>query len=174
MAYCRQERTLGGVGFFGGRAGQACIFKEFCVMEGHANRGGNGGEQPLIGFGEAAFLIGGLNADDADDLAAGRNRHAKVRSGIAAHLFNAQPGAVTVHVFIDEQRLAGADDLRSEPGAERARPGFLAEGVRKLKHHGGAIEQRNVGNGRVKQVADLIANKLDQAVAIELRGQRLA
>ncbi len=74
-----EERALRGVGFFGGGSGVAGFFKELGVVEGDADGGGDGREQALIGFGEAAFLIGGLHADDADDLAAGRDRHAEIR-----------------------------------------------------------------------------------------------
>ena len=81
MADGGEERALGGVGFFGGGAGLAGFFKELGVVEGDADGGGDGGEQALIGFGEAAFLISGLNADDADDLAAGGDGNAEIGGG---------------------------------------------------------------------------------------------
>ena len=42
-----------------------------------------------------------------------------------------------------------------------------------MQHHGGAIEQRNIGNRRVEQIAHLVSDQLDQPILIELCGQRL-
>ena len=84
MADGREERALRGVGLFGGGSRLACFFKELGVMEGDADGGSDGREQPLIGFGEAAFLIGGLHADDADHLPARGDGNAEVRGGLAA------------------------------------------------------------------------------------------
>ena len=88
-------------------------------------------------------------------------------------LLDAQLGAIAVHVFVDQQRLPAADDLRSKPCAKGPRLRVFAIGVRELEHHGGAIEQRDIRDGRVKQVAHLVADQLDQPVFIQLRGQRL-
>ena len=169
-----KEGALGGIGFFGGGAGLARLFKEPGVMEGHADGGGDGGEQALIGFSEAAFLIGGLHADDADDLSAGGDGHAEVGSGLAAHLLDAQLGAVAVHILVDEQRLAGADDLRSEPDAEGPRLGVFAvacTGTASIMVARSSSD--DVGDRRVEQVAHLVANKLDEAIFVELRRKRL-
>ena len=68
MAYRGKERTLRRVGFFRRRSGLARIFKELGVMEGDAHRRRDCREQTLIGFCEAAFLVGGLNAYNADGL----------------------------------------------------------------------------------------------------------
>ena len=57
--------------------------------------------------------------------------------------------------------------------AQRAAIGIFAKGVREVQHHGGAIEQRNVGDGCAEQIAYLVADQLDQAILIELCGQRL-
>ena len=158
----REEGTLRGIGFFRRGASLAGFLEELGVVERHAHRRGDGRQQTLIGFGEAAFLIGGLHADDADDLAARGNRHSEVRGRTDGRSARCPPGTAAIHVLVDEQGLAGADDLRSEAGAEGARLRLLAEGVGEVEHHGGAIEQRDVGDGRVEEIADLVADELDQ------------
>ncbi len=42
-----------------------------------------------------------------------------------------------------------------------------------MEHHRGAVEQRDIGDRRVEEVAHLVADKLDEAVLVELRGERL-
>ena len=81
MADGGEEGTLGGVGVLGGGAGLAGVFEKPGVVDGDSHRGGDGRQQTLIGFGEAAFLVGGLHADDADHFAAGRNGYAEVGGG---------------------------------------------------------------------------------------------
>ena len=97
----------------------------------------------------------------------------KIRSSIAAHLLDAQLGAVAVHVLVDQQGLTCPDDLGSEAGTEWPRPRVFAKTIGELEHHRGSIEQRHISNGRVKQVSHLIADKLNQAVLIKLGGKRL-
>ncbi len=75
--------------------------------------------------------------------------------------------------FVDQQRLAGANDLRSESGAKGPRLRVFAIGVREVQHHGRAVEQRDVSDRRVEQVANLLADELDQRFLIKLRGERL-
>lgn len=174
VAHRGEERALRGVGLFGGSSCVACFFKQLCVVEGDSYGGGNCGEKALISLGEAAFLLVRLHADDTHDLPAGRDRHAKIGGSAPAHLFHAEPGAVDFHVFIDEQRLTAADNLRREPSAEGPRRSILTEGVRKLQHHRRAVQQRDVGDRRSEEVAYLIADKLDKVVLVELRGERLA
>jgi hypothetical protein len=106
-----EEGALGGVGLLGGGARAARFFKQFCVVESNADGGGDRRKQALIGFREAPFLIDGLDADDADDLAAGWDGHAEIGSGLAADSLHAKPRAVAFHILVDEQRLARADDL---------------------------------------------------------------
>jgi len=110
----REEGALGSIGFFGCGSCLARVFEEPCVVERYSDGCGDGGEEALIGFGETSFLIGGLDADDADDLAAGGNWNSEVRSGLPPDLLDAKFGAVAVHIFVDEQRLTCADDLRGE------------------------------------------------------------
>src|SRR6185437_3286760 len=127
MANGGKKRTLGRIRFFGNLSCLARFFKEVGVMEGDPDGGSDGGKETLIGFGKAAFLVGGLNTDHADGLAAGGNWNAEVGRSSPADLLNAERGAFPVHFLVDEQRLAGADNLRSEPGAEWPGWRILAE-----------------------------------------------
>src|SRR5262245_64958358 len=52
--------------------------------------GGDRGQEPCVCLAEAAFLIDALDADDADRLVAGKDRHAEVRLGDG-------PDAATFH-----------------------------------------------------------------------------
>ena len=42
-----------------------------------------------------------------------------------------------------------------------------------MKHHGRAIEQGNIGDGRTEEIAYLVPDQLNQAILVELCGQRL-
>ena len=155
------------------RAGLASLFKKLRVVEGDADCGSDGDKEALICLREATFFVNGLNADDTDDLAAGRDWNAEVRGGAAADLFDAHRGALAINVLVDEERLAGANDLRCEPDAVGAGLRALAMGVGKFKHHGGAIEEADIGDGRVEELANFFADELDEAIFVELRDKGL-
>ena len=91
-----------------------------------------------------------------------------------ADLFHTELCAVALHILVDEQRLTAANNLRRKPGTEGSRWSILAEGVGKLQHHRRAVQQRDVGDRRTEEVAHLIADKADEAVLVQLGGQRLA
>ena len=167
----RGTQPLRGIGLFGGRSRMACFLKQLCVVEGDANCSGNRSEKALISLSKTPFLLARLHADNTNDLSAGRNWDAEIGGSAPADLFHAEPGAVACHVLIDEQRLTAANDLRRKPRAEGARRSILTEGVGKLKHHRRAVQQRDVGDWRSEEIAYLIADKLDEMVLVELRGE---
>ena len=114
-----------------------------------------------------------MDADHSDHFAARRNGDAEVRSGGPSHRLDADLGAVAFHIFVDQQWLAGADDLRGQAPTEGSRFGLFAVGIGELEHHPVAIQRRDVGNRRMEQVAHLVTYKLDKAIHIKLAGEGL-
>src|SRR6185437_12233575 len=140
VAHRREERALRLVGGLGLRPGLARLGEKLRIADRDADTGGHRREQALVGRGEAAFLARALHADHADRLAAHRDRYAEVRLGMHTDLRRADRLRGVVDGMVQQQRLAGLDDLASEAFAGCERREVVAVRVWKADRAGGLVE----------------------------------
>ena len=96
-------------------------------MQCRARIGSDGGQQAQRVIGEDALLRGALHADHTDGALARFDRHAQIRKRFLAHKCCADLRPAFIEILIDEQRLAGLDDLAGQPFAEGKRFERLAK-----------------------------------------------
>ena len=134
-------------------------------------------QEPDVGLVEASFLGAALDADHADRLVFDDDRHAQIRLRLLAQ--PARADLVELGGTVEQQRLARAQDPRREALAVQdpvlGQPLAPLGVIRELDRAGGLVvkgEVDDVGGG--EGFADLVADELDQRIAVELRRQRLA
>lgn len=75
---------------------------------------------------------------------------------------------------VDQQRLAGGDDMGGQAGAVGLGGDLLAEAVGELDQLRRAVEQGHIDNIGAEGAAQLLAAELDQAGEVQLAGDRPA
>ena len=155
------------------------LVEEACVLQRHAHAVGQHLQQVHFSLGER-ILLPAVERDDSERFVALQDRDAKVAlaDGIVAAIANrqcAQLGATPNHVPIDEQRLAGGDDVRREtdPHGKWFDRKALAvlEVVRHRHQVARAILERDRHVWPAEYFRDLVTNEVDDRAEIKLRRQ---
>ena len=156
------------------------LVEEARVFQRHAHAGGQGFEQAHLGLAVGMLAAHVAELDQSACLVARHQRHHQLRPGFrhVRHQLGAVGSTCLVHAFIDDERLAGAQDVGAEALVTHGLVGeevtlVVVVGVRIALDAGRTVVRANAHERAGKYFAQLFAHRVVYARHAELAGQRL-